>query len=225
MPLKEIDKLYLKACIPFCLFWAAFFMIMLFMFGCNTAKKTILKDNSALERVKAKRSLIDSVSKTVFELYPCANDTVTEVINGGVDSIPYPVPVPDTSLRGKIIDSLKESYSKECYLAVELSYDAGYNNALIGLKNQKLAVKRPDTLINTVLDKQKANQQVIAINNLEKKLASAEGVISQLEKTVEQRKSDYNSLFWYLVAAISLLLVSNAAWIYFKIKNPLKWTK
>jgi hypothetical protein len=49
--------------------------LLVFFTGCNTEKRIIKKDNTAIERVTAKRSLLDKIAPVIQGIYPCANDT------------------------------------------------------------------------------------------------------------------------------------------------------
>lgn len=190
--------------------------------GCNTAKQTARKDKQALDRVTAKRPLIDSVAPIVFGLYPCANDTFTTFLSGGIDSVPYPVPVLDEKQRAHVIDSLRTYYMNDCYAAVSASYDAGYNNATIDLKNQKVPVKRPDTLAHSIVDRQKYNQYEKQIAALREKSAALEEASKQKDTQLADSKKDTNKLIWLFIAACVALSITNGLWVYSKFKNPLK---
>jgi len=188
----------------------------------SSSKKSARKDKAALERVTAKRALIDSVAPIVFGLYPCANDTVTAFLEGGIDSVPYPVPVLDKVQRDNIIDSLRNAYSNDCYVAVSESYEAGYKNALIDLKTQKVAVKRPDTLQHSIVDKQKNNQYEKQIATLREKAAALEEASAQKDIQLAAEKKDKQTYLWYFIAAVAAFVLSNGLWVFAKIKNPLK---
>lgn len=199
-----------------------FILLLAALTGCNTAKQTARKDKQALERVTAKRPLIDSIAPIVFGLYPCANDTFTTFLSGGIDSVPYPVPVLDEKQRAHVIDSLRNYYLNDCYAAVSSSYDAGYNNALIDLKNKKVPVKRPDTLQHSIVDRQKHNQYEKTIAALMEKSAALEEASAQKDIQLTDSKKDTNKWIWLFVAACVALGLTNGLWVYSKFKNPLK---
>lgn len=197
-------------------------VIMAALTGCSTPKQAARKDKAALERVTAKRALIDSVAPIVFDLYPCANDTFTTFLSGGIDSVPYPVPVLDEAKRKAIIDSLRDYYMNDCYAAVSASYDAGYNNATIDLKNKKVAVKRPDTLVNNIVDRQKHNQYEKQIAALREKAAALEEAVKQKDIQIAEGKKETRTFIWYFIAAVAACVLSNGLWVFGKLKNPLK---
>lgn len=213
-----------KQTIAFCLLPIIGFFIL---FSCNPAKKVILEDNKAIERVKAKRSLIDSVKMAVLDLYPCSNDTTTVFKKGKTDTVKIkeliPVIVSDPETRKKVTDSLTELHSKDCDKAILLSYDAGYNNAKIDFGKLKIPVKNPDTLASTVIDRQLEKALRQQIEEEKRKNAYSEGVIKQLNETISAKDKKANKDFWWLIAAISFGVISNAAWLFFKIKTPTKW--
>lgn len=196
-------------------------VIMAALSGCNTAKQTARKDKAALERVTAKRPLIDSVAPIVFGLYPCANDTFTTFLSGGIDSVPYPVPVLDEKQRAHVIDSLRTYYMNDCYAAVSSSYDAGYNNAMIDLKNQKVPVKRPDTLAHSIVDRQKHNQYEKQLAAANQKAAALEEASKQKDIQLAAEKKDKQTYLWYFIAAVAACVLTNGLWVFAKIKKPL----
>lgn len=197
-------------------------VIMAALTGCSTPKQTARKDKAALERVTAKRALIDSVAPIVFDLYPCANDTFTTFLSGGIDSVPYPVPVLDEVKRKAIIDSLQNVYANDCYAAVSASYDAGYNNATIDLKSKKVPVKRPDTLVNNIVDRQKHNQYEKTIAALREKAAALEEASKQKDIQLAAKGREAKTYLWYFIAACVALGVTIGLWVFSKFKNPLK---
>lgn len=199
-----------------------FAILALAVFSCNPAKQAARKDQKALDRVTAKRALIDSVAPIVFDLYPCANDTFTTFLSGGIDSVPYPVPVLDEKQRAHIIDSLKSVFSGNCAEAVQAGYNSGYNNAIIDLKNQKVPVKRPDTLQHSIVDRQKHNQYEKAIAALREKGAATEAQNQQLNIQMAESKKQANKWVWLFIAACIALGLTNGLWVYSKLKNPLK---
>jgi hypothetical protein len=201
---------------------AVFLVIMAALTGCSTPKKTARKDKAALERVTAKRALIDSVAPIVFDLYPCANDTVTTFLSGGVDSVPYPIPVLDEARRALIIDSLNNVYADLSLDVANEAYDLGFGAAMDAVKNQKVPVKRPDTLQHSIVDRQKHNQYEKTIAALEKKVAALEAMNQQLAVQITEEKKEGKTFLWYFIAAVAACVLSNGLWVFAKIKNPLK---
>jgi hypothetical protein len=204
----------------------AFFAIVAFfisiLYGCSPTKQAARKDKAALERVTAKRALIDSVAPIVFDLYPCANDTFTTFLSGGIDSVAYPVPVFYEAKRKEIIDSLHTVFTNDCYAAVSASYDAGYNNATIDLKNKKVAVKRPDTLLYSIVDRQLHNQYEKQIAALRENAAALEEAVKQKDIQIAEGKKETRTFIWYFIAAVAACVLSNGLWVFGKLKNPLK---
>lgn len=203
-------------------FFIVTILVVILLFGCSPSKQAARKDKAALERVTAKRALIDSVAPIVFGLYPCANDTFTTFLSGGIDSVPYPVPVLDTAARKQIIDSLGKLFLNDCYAAVEASYEAGYNNAIIDLKDKKVPVKRPDTLVNSIVDRQKHDQYEKAIQAAGKKAAALEASNYLLGELITKQEKQTNKWLWLFIAACVALGLTNGLWVYSKIKNPFR---
>lgn len=197
-------------------------VIMAALTGCNPAKQTARKDHAALQRVTAKRPLIDSIAPIVFGLYPCANDTVTTFLSGGIDSVPYPVLVLDEARRKAIMDSLNNVYADLSLDVANEAYDLGFGAAMDAVKNQKVPVKRPDTLAYSIVDRQKHHQYEKQIAAVEKKNAALEAMNQQLAVQVTEEKKEGKTFLWYFIAAVAACVLSNGLWVFAKIKNPLK---
>ena len=56
--------------------------LALTFFSCNTQKRLAKKENKAVALVKNSNSAADKLKGFFFEKYPCANDTITKVIEG-----------------------------------------------------------------------------------------------------------------------------------------------
>ena len=200
----------------------AAFAVFSIMTGCNAAKQSARKDKAALERVTAKRALIDSVAPIVFGLYPCANDTVITLLSGGIDSVPYPIPVLDEARRKAIIDSLNNVYADLSLDVANEAYDLGFNAAIESVRNAKVPVKRPDTLVNTIVDRQLHDQYEKQIAALREKNAALEEASAQKSIQLSEEKKETRTFLWYFIAAVAACVVSNALWVYGKFKKPLK---
>lgn len=119
------------------------------LYSCHPPGELSRKDTKALDRVKSSRKMIDSMRPLVMELYPCVADTFATVLPGGIDSIPYPVTIFDST--GFAV-ALEEMRNEECRAQVQAAYKNGYNYAVGMIKGKKIAVKRPDTLRITTMD-------------------------------------------------------------------------
>lgn len=190
-------------------------VIMAVATGCSPAKKiekakqTVLMDGKARHDIFLKE----------LELYPCVNDSFTTFLPGGVDSVPFPVPVLDTTQRKHIIDSLQNAFAANCDGAVSASYDAGYHNAMQEIKGQKLPLKRPDTLQTTTKDKQKMKLDADSINRLNENIAFHKGQKDQWKTFAKQTQKEKLNLFWWFVAAAAALALTNGLWIYARIRT------
>lgn len=112
--------------------------LILFFASCSVSKKDI----AALDRVSAKKSLLDALRPQIMELYPCANDTIERWFSGGTDTLTIPINVVDTLYY---IEPTKEPKAKIKYI--------------------KVPVKKADTIVRYIVDRTKDemnNQQIIA---------------------------------------------------------------
>lgn len=180
---------------------------ILLLFACNPAKQAARKDDKAIDRVTGSRKLIDRMLPIVLDLYPCANDTTTVWIAGGVDSIPYPVPKLDTAQKKKVIDSLNAAFASDCDVAMNESYESGYKNAVLDMQRKKAPVPLPDTIIKTIVDKQRAKADAQTIQQLQTQVNTLQSLIDEKGKWL-----------WWFIGALVLLVLTNAFWIFSKIK-------
>jgi hypothetical protein len=180
--------------------------------SCSTVKK----DNAAIERVTAKRSLLNKVKPVVDSLWPCIIDTNKRLIPGRIDSIPYAVYVPiqlDSIAVEKSIAAIDTS--KIFHKAYKLGYTAGFDDAKKALLNLKIPVHTPDTLLTSLI-----NNRPLDIAN--KALATAEQELSAQQALAVSYKTDRNKAITIgsIVSAILLILLvgSNIAWLKSKSK-------
>ncbi|MCA6489100.1 MAG: hypothetical protein IM569_13790 [Chitinophagaceae bacterium] len=173
------------------------FIALVCFFSCSPVKKAARKDAKAVDRVLGSRALIDQIKPAVLELYPCANDTVGVWFSGGVDSIPYPVPQIDTVYNPGN------------------AYDQGFFDGQLSVSRKKFAVKRPDTIRVTVVDRQKQKADAETISQLRMSISKLEGQLTEKDKRIS--KSD--KWLWYFIAAVVAFFVSNVTWLYFKIRT------
>jgi hypothetical protein len=178
-------------------FLFALVTLLLVVFGCSPVKKAARKDAKAVDRVLGSRALIDQIKPVVLELYPCANDTVGIWFSGGVDSIPYPVPKIDT-----VYDPGN-------------AYDQGFFDGQLSVSRKKFAVKRPDTIRITVVDRQKQRADAETINQLRMSISKLEGQLTEKDKRIA--KSD--KWLWYFIAAVVAFFGSNLTWFYLKLRK------
>lgn len=174
--------------------WVAGLLIgCLLLASCSVAKL----DQKALERVQAKRSLVDKMVPVVTGLYPCVADTIAIVLPGGVDSVFYPVPVIDTVYdRGN-------------------AYAQGFADGQRSLSGKRFAKPRPDTVVLRIVDR----QALSIVQRKNDELKQQDAIKTAQANEAKNRAATY---FWWLVILIVLLVATNAYWIAQKFKP---WTK
>lgn len=184
-------------CIMFCLL---LFLVSLLFQGCSAERISTERDKQALQRVLASRYLIDKAKPAIDQLYPCVPDTVGIVYPGGVDSIPYPVPVFETIIVPNDMDSLQ----------IEAAYERGYRDARKYLSALKLGVKHPDTL--RMIDRRNEEK-------LQKEIYMLKGNIEEKQKQIDAEKGSQRTWLWLFILAIVGLIASNVTWFFYKYKN------
>jgi hypothetical protein len=153
----------------------------------------VRKDNAAVERVTAKRPLIDRVRPFVMDLYPCANDTIQVWMPGQVDSVPYAVPVLNQEELNNIIDSLGMEYQGQCDEALRKAY-------LEGRASVKIPKRKPDTLRLTIVDR-----TLLASKNAEISTLKGE-ILRQIQINDECEKEKRSSLVMNFIGLAVLVL-------------------
>ena len=160
----------------------------------------------AEQMVRLNPSSFNKIGKEWNTLNPCANDTVAFWHSGGVDSIPYAVPVFDSVQFKHALDSL----TAECKKA----YKNGYN----AVKAIKVPVKRPDTLLNVVVDRLKYKLFNDSIQALNIQFAEAKGQLLQKDSTIKYYSQKVTGWIWWFILAVVLGIVTNILWAINKIK-------
>jgi hypothetical protein len=169
------------------------------------------------ERVMKRQDAFNNIGRKWLELNPCVNDSSVVYLPGRVDSVlvEVEVPVMDTPMVEKIIDSIKESFKLarlDDAMKVRISYSKGYNDAdqkwISKLSNTKVPRKNADTIKIFVADKQK-------ISLLEKDI---DQLVSNLANTsIELQKKIGKSKQWFWLFVVACILLSLA--VYFNIKK------
>jgi hypothetical protein len=168
-----------------------------FLLRCSVAKK----DQRALERVQAKRPLVDAMLPVVRDLYPCVTDTVAIIIPGGVDSVFYPVPVIDSVyLRDAEKADIRERFFRKGYIEGRLS-----------ISKEKYARQLPDTILKTVIDRS-------GVTAMERQIAYLNGQLSEREERLAELKGERRGKEWWLYGLIALLILTNAVWAVIRFK-------
>lgn len=161
----------------------------LFLIRCNVAKK----DQRALERVQAKRPLVDKMLPIVQELYPCVADTVQIVIPGGIDSVFYPVPILDT-IRDR-----------------RAGYQQGYIDGQLSISKKKYARALPDTILKTIIDRS-------GITSYQTQIAYLNGQLSEKNDRLIELTDARKERDWTVYGLIALLIMSNIGWAVIRFK-------
>ena len=156
---------------------------------CSVAKK----DQRALERVQAKRPLVDAMVPVVRDLYPCILDTIAIVIPGGVDSVYYPVPVIDTV------------YDRRS------GYAQGFIDGQLAITKQKYAVHLPDTVLKTIIDR-------TGVQTMERQISYMNGQLSERDEQLKEFKSAKRERDWTMYGLIALLIITNVGWAVIRFK-------
>lgn len=186
--------------------------------SCNPVKQSAKKDARAVDRVLGSRRLIDQVKPVVLDLYPCANDTFAVQLPGGFDTLYYPVPTIDTAAINSAIDSALAEVNTECRESVDRAYRKGYERAIKDVAAQQIAVKRPDTVINTIKDRQLINHLTGELNACRNAVAHQEGQLIEKDEQIKKAEKSGTSWLWWFIAALAALVATNGAWIYTKFK-------
>lgn len=176
-------------------------LLLLAMCGCNAEKRTANKDNRAIERVSAKKSLLNRLKANIDSLYPCIVDTTVKYIKGKTDSLYFiDFQAIDTVNRKRIIDSIGE-----CDLTA--AFDAGYN------AKKKLVITIHDTLVTTVV-----NRRELDICNDARVAAVIKAAQQESAKNIY--KEDRQVAYGIIALLLVMLVGSNLLWFRFKILKP-----
>ena len=157
--------------------------------GCAISKK----DQRALDRVQAKRSLVDKMLPVIQELYPCVADTVAIILPGGVDSVYYPVPEIDTV------------YDRRS------GYAQGFIDGQLSISKKKYAVMLPDTVLKTVIDR-------TGITTYQKQIAYLNGQMTEKNDRLKELQDARKQRDWWLYGLIAMLVITNVVWAVVRLK-------
>lgn len=192
------------------------------VFGCNTPKKIEREDQKAVDRVTAKRPLLDKVAAAIFALYGNGKDTVLTFLPGGIDTVSVAVPVMDEQAKKRIIDSLNELHGEQCTEMAKNAYELGFDQATEAIRNMKIPVKRPDTSIYNIKDLKLHGLYEQHIKELNAKKFGLEGQVLQLDKMLKEEQQESKKQFWWNIGLIVALVVVILLWIYTTFKKPIK---
>jgi hypothetical protein len=157
-----------------------FTALVLLFFSCNPEKVTARKDLKAVNRVLAKRPLLDTVGRAWLALNPCLNDSSTVYVKGDTLVFSDSVLIHDTDKVTHVIT------------------DRWYITKRVQTTVTKLMTVRDgqkERLLEQDLDK--ANKQVVQ--------SKTETIQAQKERDNERKKK--NLYFWLLIGAGALTVV------------------
>jgi len=169
----------------------------LFLLRCSVAKQ----DKKALERVQAKRPLVDAMLPVVRDLYPCVADTIAVVIPGGIDSVFYPAPY---------IDSIYVIETENADMRQKL-FRKGFIEGRLSITKEKYARQLPDTVQKTIIDRS-------GVTALERQIAYLNGQLSEREERLNEINGERKGREWWTYGLIALLVLTNAAWAVIRFK-------
>ena len=183
------------------LFYIIILMLVILAFlGCNPAKKIARKDDAAIERVTAKRSLLNRIKAPIDSLWPCIVDTAIVYRKGKTDSLYFidfqPI---DTVNRKRIIDSIGN-----CDLSA--AFDAGVNSC----SKKRLIINHYDTLIKTEVDRK-------GLDICNDARAAAENKAASNQSKADLYRSDRQVCIYFIIGLLILLIGSNILWMRFKL--------
>lgn len=157
--------------------------------GCAISKQ----DQRALDRVQAKRSLVDKMLPVIQDLYPCVADTIAVIIPGGVDSVYYPVPEIDTV------------YDRRS------GYAQGFIDGQLSISKKKYAVMLPDTILKTVIDR-------TGITTYQKQIAYLNGQMTEKNDRLKELQDGRKQRDWWLYGLVVMFVITNVGWAVIRLK-------
>lgn len=177
-------------------------LITLAFFSCSTS----YKDQKAITRVLGKPALREQAYQGILKEHPCANDTVTTIIEGQPTIFPRPDPVIDSPALNAAINNAVKTLAikynvdkKLCDKQVNDAFDEGVNYAKSLYSKQKDTVQTK-IVTNNIHDSRRENE-------LESELSGANGQIKQLTMDVSTQHSRGNKwLYWFIGLCIAEVL-------------------
>lgn len=179
----------------------AFLLILWLLYTCSSCNpvKQVLKDEAKMKEVWKAGVLKDW----------CQYDDDTVFLPGKLDSVYIAVPFEkktfDTAAYNKAIERLQRSNDSDCLTSMQMSYTAGYNDAIDKLSKTKVPKKDPDTTLVRKADRSQ-------IDLLKKQLADSSAKIQALIgltesqkqqiKETRQQRNKWRLNFWILVLAV-----------------------
>ncbi len=208
------------------IFWAFLIGIAAALFmcaSCNPEKIAARKDRKALERVETNISLLNDAWTKGSAIWPCANDTSFVFRPGKTDSIYFPV-MYDTADRDRIKDSIMagmvQPMQDECNEKIKKAFDLGMEVATKEVAKIKIPVRRPDTLAGYIVDRELAKSLLDTLAQKKQDIFYLKGRSDQWQAEAAKQLSEKLHLFWWLLAAVALLVGSNILWVFAKFKKP-----
>ena len=203
-------------------------MVFAVIVSCNTQKQIAKRDNAAVERITAKRSLLAELKPFVDSIWPCIVDTTgVMLLPGKVDTLrissggdvysDYGLAFPfllDTTWLFKYKDSTKltvdSSISKHIDEAYKSGYVKGFQTAVEQFNSHQL-FRAPDTMTYSLRSRRELNIANDALHSTQQQLSGSRSL-------AESYKQDRNYAYLYLIIAIILLVGTNLLWAKLKFK-------
>lgn len=189
--------------------------------GCSTQKK--------LDRAKQMVLLDPTARHDVFlkelQFFPCANDSSTTFVEGGVDSVSLRayfdwlngirpegeiydgrVVIPgDSVFIVNPVDTATVSWP--CADTLTVYYKRGYADGVKYLLNKKIPIPRPDTIKTSIRDKQQIGVLKESIAKEKEENARLKGIVDTQEKEIGKKDKKITGWIWLFIAAVVLLIL------------------
>lgn len=203
-----------KIILLFALVFVAILGLILGVSSCSPQAKL----SKAKQKVLLNADARHEVFLNELERFPCANDSVVQIIPTGIDSIAL------NDYIKKQAKVFEFEYIKKDTLPEIMSfyYKKGYAEAVNQYSKIKIPVCKPEYIKVTVTDKQKEKILIDSIHarNLTVARLKGESAIKDqyLQDLTQQAQKKEAKWLWWFIASLVFGIVSNLGWIYFKIK-------
>lgn len=186
--------------------------ILLLLFGCNPARKI----EKAEQLVITTPPSFQKIGVLYWDLYRQPIDTTIIYKQG--DSIPFPVLTIDSFATYLAVRELQDSMTEACKVAIDKAYLLGIEHTYKELSGKRTVrvdtILRNDPKCATIL---KMVDDSLTRANLH--ISRTEASLQSAVATGQEYRKDGRKWLWWFIGACVALGVSNALWVYAKLKK------
>ena len=195
---------------PYAVKWTLFFVLLvalfvfimsMFLSSCNVEKRAIRKQDKAYGITVSTPRTFAQAGANWLAIHPCITPIIKDSIIFHTDTLVAEkkvfIPIKTIQFKEKILDTIIDNISIYA------------DSTGITVKNLQESITNTKTIIQTKVDQTRVNNLTDSLNSEKRTSATKDGIIQTINENNSGLKGDNKHLWWYLVAAGAILILSH----------------